>query len=720
MPVTRISSILSTVIRGQLAVALFLLSCLLIAPHPLAAQVPNSGVTGEGWPTYGGDPGASRFSSSAQITRQNLDQLHNVWTFHTHALGSYPASYGIPSFETTPILSGDTLYFSSPYDVVFALDAHTGAERWRYAPKLGELRDNGAKVTSRGVALWPLESTPNPKLPLCSRRIFIGTLDAHLLAMDASTGQPCTEFGNNGVVDLTQGVHFQNISSYSVSSAPTVVGNVLVIGSAIIDNEKVAIESGLVRGFDTITGKLIWSWEPLPWAEKQNPRTGAGNTWSTISADPALGLVYLPTGSASLDYYGVDRPGDDRDANSIVALDAATGKKVWAFQTVHHDLWDYDIAAEPVLFTWRGATPAVAVTTKMGLIFLLDRRTGQPLIPVEERPVPQSDIPGEKTSPTQPFQDIPSLAPLTMSSDESPNFQRSPADAKICREELASLRYDGIYTPPSLKGSLQYPGPIGGVHWGGAAIDPTTGILYADTNREAVATRLIPRYGIERTLHAIRPTFLWLASRRKLCLAVVLLVLIFGFYRNRSPYPGWAPLLLLAAFAVLLLWRHHNDTRERLASTSPTLFREDHYLLSSQHQSPYLLQLQAPTDGHGNLCTPTPWGAITAVNLNTLTKVWEKPLGSMIPGQQTGTLNFGGPIVTASGLVITAGAKDSFLRIFDAATGAELKQIPLPSPATSTPMTYTLDGHQYIVIAAGGHDSNFLPLGDSLMAFAIN
>ena len=299
-----------------------------------------------------------------------------------------------------------------PYDVVFALDARTGAERWHFDPKLGELFGDGGMVTSRGVALWQLGAVSESSD--CARRVFLATLDARLLAIDASTGHLCSGFGNNGSIDLRSGVHFQGLGYYGMTSPPTVVGNVVVVGSSIIDFKQVDIESGLVRGYDAVNGKLLWSWEPLPWAEKQPVRTGGGNTWSVISADPELGFVYLPTGAASPDYYGGMRPGDDRDANSIVALDAATGKKVWSFQTVHHDLWDYDIAAEPVLFTWRGNTPAVAVTTKMGMIFLFDRRTGQPLVPVEERPVPQSDVPGEKTSPTQPFQNIPTLSPLTM------------------------------------------------------------------------------------------------------------------------------------------------------------------------------------------------------------------------------------------------------------------------------------------------------------------
>ncbi|HEY1992818.1 MAG TPA: pyrroloquinoline quinone-dependent dehydrogenase [Edaphobacter sp.] len=732
-----------------------LLGTLLLCLHLSVANAQTIAPVGDGWPTYGGDPGGLRFSKSSQITRNNLAQLHLVWTFHTHAVDSEAKRAELPSFEATPVLSGDTLYLASPFDVVFALNARNGSERWQYDPKFRGRPPDGL-VASRGVALWPLAAVVKPKAPACSYRVFLGTLDARLLALDASTGKVCAGFGDNGTVDLRQGVHYQSIG-YGMTSPPTVIGNVVVVGSTVADNQQVDIESGLVRGYDAVTGKLIWSWEPLPWAGKQKVRTGAGNVWSVISADPTLGLVYLPTGSAAPDFYGGMRPGDNRDANSIVALDAATGKKVWAFQVVHHDIWDYDIASEPVLFTWRGSTPAIAITTKMGMIFLLDRRTGQPLVPVEERPVPQSDVPGEQSYPTQPFQKIPTLAPTVMELTDSMVYQRSSADAGICRKQIAGLRYDGIYTPASLKGSLNYPGPGGGVNWGGAAIDPATGILYANTNRLASVLRLVPRYGAEGVnywmsinlfnwwlwlllflvvflislvLHRFRraPAIVALACAVVLggryfdlvvWLLLFLVVLVISCVRHRRrSNPGWAPVNVVLACAVAFGGRYIE------ASLFPrsNMPRIDHfaYELSQQRKSPYLIERHPLVDSRGFNCTPAPWGGITAVNLNTLTKVWEKPLGTMVPNQRTGIRNFGGPIVTVSGLVITAGAEDLWLRVFDSGTGEELQKIPLPVPAVATPMTYTLDGRQYIVVAAGGHGDGFTPLGDSLMAFAVN
>jgi quinoprotein glucose dehydrogenase len=693
------------------------LSLLLAAGFVIAAAVAQT-PPGQGWPTYGGDPGGTRFSQSSQITRANLDQLHPVWTFHTHALDHFKlGTNGLPSFETTPVLSGDTLFLTSPLDVVFAIDARNGVERWHYDPKIAK-QDRGGIITSRGVALWPSGSTIDSNSATCAQRVFIGTLDARLLALDARNGQLCAGFGEEGSVDLRKDIHFQNIGFYGMTSPPTIVGNVVVVGSTVGDNQQVDIESGAVRGYDAVTGRRLWLWEPLPWAQSQKVRTGAGNSWSVISADPALGLIYVPTGSAAPDIYGGMRPGDNRDANSVVALNAVTGKKVWAFQVVHHDVWDYDIASEPILFTWRGSTPAIAVTTKMGIIFLLDRRDGHPLVPVEERPVPQNGAPGEQLSPTQPFQNIPPLSPLDMREPTGSTYHRSPADEAMCRKEFADLRYDGLYTPPTLAGSVAFPGNLGGVNWGGAAIDPATGILYADTNRLASATRLIPRHGLEMTWIPIASVIF----DREFWLSVILLAFIAGAIPRRSVLPGKVVLVAILACIGTLGSHHIYYLISRKLNPTPKIIEIDHFgtELSPQRKSPYLISRHPIVDSNGYTCTPAPWGSITAMNLNTLTKVWEKPLGSAIPGQTTGVVNFGGPIVTSSGLVFTAAAEDPWFRIFDAATGDELRKLPLPHPGQATPMTYTLDGKQYVVIAAGGHGDGYLPMGDALVAFALN
>jgi len=410
----------------------------------LHAQQPANGT---GWTNYGGDAGGMRYTASTQITRQNLDHLHPVWTFHTHALDVKRSGWDDASFEATPVLFGGMVYFTSPFDVVFAIDARTGAQRWSFDPQVGAL-GIGGMTTSRGVSLW---TTAQPGMTgACAQRIFLGTLDARLIALDAETGAPCAGFGVGGTVDLMRDVESHRpvvFGMYQVTSPPAVVGDVVVVGSSVGDNQQVDSDSGVVRAFDAVTGKQLWSWEPLPWAKQNHPRTGAGNVWSEISADPELGLVYLPTGSAAPDYWGGLRLGDNRDADSIVALDAKTGVKVWSFQVVHHNLWDYDVAAQPLLFTWHrnmpDATPAVAVATKMGQIFVFDRRNGKPIYPIEERPVPQTDVPGEVTSATQPFSSLPPVAPLTLPADEDGNgFHRSWWNRVVCRVKMHGLRYD--------------------------------------------------------------------------------------------------------------------------------------------------------------------------------------------------------------------------------------------------------------------------------------
>jgi quinoprotein glucose dehydrogenase len=352
------------------------------------------------WPTYGGDAGGQRYSTAKQISRRNVLRLHPVWTYHTHALDSHRPGSRSAAFETTPVLFHGSLYLTTPFDEIIALNPSTG---WRYQPPLSELNE-GDLITSRGVATWDGGGAGE-----CAQRIFTGTDDGQLVGVDAATGRPCEGFGEHGSVDLKVGLAGL-ARVFHVTSAPTVLGDVVVVGSSIPDNIAVKMARGTVRAYDVRTGRQVWTWEPIPWATTQKMPTGAGNVWSTIAADPALGLLYLPTGSASPDYYGGMRPGNDRDADSVVAVEAATGRKVWAFQVVHHNLWDYDVPSEPLLFTWHGNVPAVAVTTKMGMVFVLDRRTGTPLFPVEERPVPKSDVEGEVASATQPFSSLPPLS----------------------------------------------------------------------------------------------------------------------------------------------------------------------------------------------------------------------------------------------------------------------------------------------------------------------
>ena len=442
-----------------------------------------------GWSAYGGDAGGTRYSALKQITRENVSKLRQVWIYHTGALQPVTNRNEKAAFESTPILIDAVLYLTTPFNQVIALDPATGAEKWAYDPKVDRSRDY-SEVTNRGVAAWA-DARVAAGAP-CKLRIFEGTIDARLIALDGKTGRLCEDFGKGGAVDLTRGVAFTYdfLGDYQVTSAPTVVGDLVITGSSIGDNGAVDMPRGVVRAYDARTGALRWTWDPIPWAERQLVRTGAANAWSTFAADPPRDLVFIPTGSASPDYYGGTRPGDNRWANSVVALKASTGAFVWGFQVARHDLWDYDVASQPTLIDYRGR-PSVAVTTKIGHVFVLDRLTGKPIHTVEERAVPKSDVPGEDAAATQPIPAWSPMVPQKLTADMA--WGSTPEMRKWCRDKIGSLRNDGLFTPPSFKGTLQFPGNIGGVNWGGAAWDPVRNLLIANTNRVAAITNLMPR-----------------------------------------------------------------------------------------------------------------------------------------------------------------------------------------------------------------------------------
>ncbi len=404
----------------------------------------------DGWPDYGGTLAGQRYSTATQIDRENVSQLRVAWVFRTHALDRQQSPLNSRAFfEATPVLWKNTLYFDSPFDAIFALDATTGQLKWTYDPHVDRSK-NIYIVASRGVALW---HAGRPRPGACGAdAVLVATLDRRLIARDATTGLACPKFGHNGSVDLSVGVAIGQLNYYSFTSPPTVVGNTIVLGSSIGDNQMLFAASGAVRGFDAVTGNQKWSWEPVRWTANQHPRlSGSGNAWSVLSADPEHDLVFVPTGSSSVDFYGALRQGDNRDADSIVALRASTGQKVWAFQLVHHDLWDYDTPSEPMLFSFRGSVPAVAVTTKTNMVFVFNRLTGEPLYPIKERPVCASTIPGEHAWPTQPFSTLPSLGPLSFTANDI--HLHNPVDQRFCRDWINRLDDHGLFTPPSIKGA---------------------------------------------------------------------------------------------------------------------------------------------------------------------------------------------------------------------------------------------------------------------------
>ncbi|HUK15114.1 MAG TPA: pyrroloquinoline quinone-dependent dehydrogenase, partial [Bryobacteraceae bacterium] len=447
----------------------------------LAAASPHAG----DWPVYGHDSGGTKYSPLSQINRRNVQRLEVAWTFHTGDMYDPHGRGGkMSAFECTPLFVGGVLYVTTPFGRLLALDPDTGAEKWAFDPK-SDIKAGFGDFANRGAAAWVDSKTKQ-------RRLFVATIDARLFAIDAATGKACDNFGVGGLVDLHKGLrnppHYK--AEYEETSPPAVIGDLVIVGSGVADNNYVDAASGEVRAFDARTGKLVWKWDPMP-----GQRTGAANTWSIISTDPERKLVFLPTTSASPDYYGGERPGNDLYADSLVALHAETGKMAWYFQTVHHDLWDYDIAPQPTLFTIQrnGKTiPAIAVGSKTGNLFLLNRETGKPIFGVEERPAPKSDVPGEKSSPTQPFPILPKpLVPQSLTAANA--WGLTDADRKWCRDMIRSKLAEGVFTPPTVNGSIIFPGNIGGMAWGGAAFDPVRHWLIIPTNRLAAYIRLIPR-----------------------------------------------------------------------------------------------------------------------------------------------------------------------------------------------------------------------------------
>jgi quinoprotein glucose dehydrogenase len=626
------------------------------ATHVAVAQSPGGPIAD--WPYYGGDAGGSRYSRLTEIDKNNVARLKVAWEHHTGDVSDGSGNRRKSAFEGTPIVANSTMYLSTPFNRVIALDPETGQETWSFDPKIDLQTPYSEGLINRGVTLWA--DSGRAEGDACYRRIFLATIDARLFALDAATGRPCSDFGAAGQVDLTQGIpNIKRRGEYQETSAPAVAADLVIVGSSIADNDRVDSPSGAVRAFDARTGKLRWSWNPI--AESLTP-TGAGNAWSTLSVDAERELVFVPTGAASPDYHGFKRPGDNKWANSVVALSARTGELVWGYQLVHHDLWDYDTAAQPVLATLRRngvMTPVVIQGNKTGSLFVLHRETGTPIFGVEERAVPKSDVEGLEASPTQPFPLLPPpLAPQRLSPDDA--WGMTPQDRDGCRAQMRSLRSEGIYTPPSVQGTIAFPGNLGGMNWSGGAFDPEHQLFVTNVNNLPMEVHLIPRDRYEQVERASRQDH---------------------FPPEVSPQHGTP----------------HGMSRRVLRAPSGV-----------PCNPPPWGSLVAADLASGAVRWNVPFGTAADV----------APEGVSLP---PGSPSLGGPIITAGGLVFIAGAMDNYLRAFDIDTGAELWKGRLPAGGQATPMTYRLrpDGKQFVVIAAGGHGKLGTKLGDSLIAFAL-
>ncbi len=641
----------------------------------LATALPAAADPAAGdWPAFGRDPGGSQYSPLRAIDKRNVAALRRVWVHRSGDFLDAPSPQGT-AFQATPIHVNGTLYYCTPFGRVFALDPVSGAERWVFDPRAPDPA-TGKPVTSaprvavrcRGVAFWQENAAAGGEAPsaapgatstACQRRIFAHGDSGRLYALDADTGRLCTGFGaargHAGFVSHGDYENYGEGFGGASGSPPVILGDLVISGTAVNDGIANA-KDGIVRAFDARSGELRWEFNPIP-ADKRMV-TGAANVWSTMSVDPARRLVFLPTTSPSTDYYGGGRTFDLPLANAIVALDGDTGVVKWSFQTVRHDLFDYDLVGHPLLVDIRRdgrLIPAAVLQTKMGWLFGFERDTGRPLWPIVERAVPASDVPGESAAPTQPVPEgMAAFARQTMRRDEL--FGLTPLDRAACQRRFDALRYEGMYTPPSVRGSLLFPSALGGGNWGGAAYDPATNLLIIKAENLATVLRVI---------------------------------------RKQDPAKEDA------VPAKDYLTRPLQGTPYRIEGE---LFVSP---LGIPCTPPPWGTLAAIDLGTGKIRWQIPLGQIRRAGVTIPKKAnWGSP-------------NVGGPMVTAGGLVFIGAAMDQKLRAIDVETGRELWAGDLPAPGMAVPMTYLAAGRQFVAIAAGGSATAGTKIGDSLVVFAL-
>ncbi|MBG6119857.1 MULTISPECIES: membrane-bound PQQ-dependent dehydrogenase, glucose/quinate/shikimate family [unclassified Sphingobium] len=633
---------------------------------------PSGQATGADWPSYGGTGAARRYSALSQINPANVGKLERAWLFHTGDLPSARAE-GTYGAETTPLKVGNTLYLCTPKNIMIALDPVTGKERWRFDP---QVPDEAIPYTAACRGVVYATTTGASSNAACAARVIEGTLDARLIAVDARTGKPCSDFGTNGQTDTKIGMGKTPPGYVSITSPPTLVKGVLVVGHQILDGQNRWAPSGVIQGFDVVTGKLRWAWDMMhpewdgyPPAGQEWAR-GTPNMWTMASGDEQLGLVYLPMGNASADYFsGSRRPQENQFATSLVALDVTTGKPRWRFQAVRKDVWDYDFGAQATLVDYKGV-PALVLPSKQGDIYILNRATGRPLTPVGTIKAPGGGVEPAERAKTQSVSLWHTLRQPDLT--ERDMWGMSPIDQMICRIQFRSASYKGFFTPPtSERHSIEYPGYNGGTDWGGVAVDPARGVIVANYNDMPNYVRLVPRAE---------------ANKR-----------------------GWAP---------------RDQARGKIGGAEGAG--------DPQANTPYAINVNAGwrLPFTGMLCKQPPYGGIRAIDMATGKTIWDRPLGtartngpfgipSMLP-LTIGTPNNGGSVVTAGGVIFIAAATDNLIRAIDMRTGKTLWQDVLPGGGQATPMVYQgADGREYLVIMAGGHHFMETPVSDALVAYAL-
>ena len=639
-------------------------------PHDKAGALPTEVVSatpslggnvpaGE-WHQYGRTPYGQRYSPLDQVNTTNVDKLELAWQYQTGDV-KLPADVGETTYQVTPLKIGNTLYVCTPHNLAIAIDATTGKEKWKYDSTPG-MNPDRQHQTCRGVSYYADPAVAAGET--CAQRVYLPTSDARLIALDAATGKVCTSFADQGTLHLTNGMAFNPAGYYYSTSPPAIVGEKIIIGGAVNDNYSTQEQSGVIRAFDVHTGALIWNWDSgnptqtEPLQPGQHYTTNSPNSWSVFSYDEQLGLIYIPLGNQVPDQLGMGRTANvEKYSSSIVALDISTGKDRWVRQTVHHDLWDMDVPAQPVLLdiTKNGtAIPALVGPTKQGDLYVLDRRTGEPIIPVKEIPAPGGAIPEDFSAPTQPISDLTFSPPPLV---EKNMWGVTMFDQLACRIKFHELNYEGRYTPPSLNGSLIYPGNFGTFNWGSVAVDPERQVMFGMPTYLAFTSKLVPRADIPAKGQDEKGSEQGLNRNDGAPYGVVMGPFL-GPLQVPCQAPPWGYVSGVDLRTGDIAYKHKNGTTYDM--------------------------------------TPLPL-----------------PFKVGVPG-------IGGPMITKGGVAFLGAAVDNFLRAYDLTSGKQLWQARLPAGGQSTPMTYTVeDGRQFVLIVAGGHGSVGTKPGDYVMAYAL-